>query len=34
MHVIFFMSMKGENNFNIEALKEGNIEIPIAKVNI
>jgi hypothetical protein len=28
------MSMKGENNFNIEALKEGNIEFPIAKVNI
>jgi len=28
------MSMKGENNFNIEALKEGNIEFSIAKVNI
>jgi predicted RNA methylase len=24
--------MKGENNFNIEALKEGNIEFTIAKV--
>jgi hypothetical protein len=32
--MIFFMSMKGENNFNIEALKEGNIEFTIAKVNI
>jgi hypothetical protein len=34
MCVNLFMSMKGENNFNIEALKEGNIEFSIAKVNI
>jgi hypothetical protein len=32
--VILFMSMKGENNFNIEALKERNIEFPIVKVNV
>jgi hypothetical protein len=34
MCVIFVMSMKGENNFNIEALKERKIEFPIVKVNV